>query len=323
MNDHLPLSLATRIQERMSALGLNPFSTAKKAGLGQDFVRDILRGKARNPSSERLAKLAEALEVSVPYLLGKPELEPAARGYGRDGEPLESVAALRSPGWEENQRRPRSVALPIRFELMTGAFRRSAEIQRDRGFESATIVEAYASREQWFEVVRDDGAALVAPMGALLQVAKFTDEDRAELGEGDVVIVERHHIGPNASSYLIERSVRIIHRRYPDLGLWFFEYATDDIDHWGQSDDIFRDEQNPEVVRSASEIEELLATFADDPPVPHPNSGVAPDELMETLRQLLKLRPRLVGKVLRALVPIDERAEFGLSPTPQSGRFGK
>lgn len=61
----------------MDELGLNPYQTAKKAGLGDSFVRDILRGKTRSPSSENLAKLARALETTSEWLImsdapGKP-----------------------------------------------------------------------------------------------------------------------------------------------------------------------------------------------------------------------------------------------------------
>ena len=53
----------------MAELGLNAFQTAKKAGLGDSFVRDILRGRARSPSSENLLKLASALETDIGWLL--------------------------------------------------------------------------------------------------------------------------------------------------------------------------------------------------------------------------------------------------------------
>lgn len=55
----------------MEALNLNPLSTAKRAKLGNDAVRDILRGKSGNPSSETLSKIARALGCAVADLTGE------------------------------------------------------------------------------------------------------------------------------------------------------------------------------------------------------------------------------------------------------------
>lgn len=63
-------SLQKRLRQRLDELDLKPFQAAKKAGLGESYVRDILRGKARSPSAENLAKLALALETSTEFLMG-------------------------------------------------------------------------------------------------------------------------------------------------------------------------------------------------------------------------------------------------------------
>lgn len=62
-------SLQKRVKARMDELGMNAYQTAKKAGLGDSFVRDILRGKTRSPSSENLAKLAKALELAPDWFI--------------------------------------------------------------------------------------------------------------------------------------------------------------------------------------------------------------------------------------------------------------
>lgn len=307
--------LQQRLRERMAGLGLNPFSTAKKAGLHPDYVRNILRGKARQPSAERLAKLAEALECSLAYLLGQPDPAVSPEAHDREGRPLAPPEPLVQVTFAGG--RPGILALPIRYELITSSFRPATEIRRELGFEGASTVIAYADREQWFEVVRDDGADLVAPPGSLLQVARFSDDDRPALTDGDVVIVERHLIGPDAAYYLVERSVRIIKFRYPDLGLWFFEFAASDVEHWGISDDIFRDEKNPTVkdrhdddfhrlAGLVQDIRDSSGKFDDSPPIPR-------EEIAASLRQSQKLRPRVVAKVLRALAPIDTKADFGFA----------
>lgn len=63
----------------MVALNLNPLSTSKKAKLGDDAVRDILRGKSENPSHDTLSRIAKVLGCSAADLTGedKPRRHPA------------------------------------------------------------------------------------------------------------------------------------------------------------------------------------------------------------------------------------------------------
>lgn len=62
--------LKERIKSRMEALGKNPSSVALEAKLGRSAVRDILSGKAKNPSYMTLHRIADALDCSVNYLTG-------------------------------------------------------------------------------------------------------------------------------------------------------------------------------------------------------------------------------------------------------------
>lgn len=68
--------LKKRVRARMDALKLNATETARKAGLGESFVRDILRGKTRSPSAANLDKLALALETDADHLMGKSDASP-------------------------------------------------------------------------------------------------------------------------------------------------------------------------------------------------------------------------------------------------------
>lgn len=52
----------------------NARELAEKAGVGRSFVYDVLSGKSANPTTHKLAAVAEALGVSVSFLL-----------YGEDG----------------------------------------------------------------------------------------------------------------------------------------------------------------------------------------------------------------------------------------------
>lgn len=70
-------SLHTRVTERMEALGLNALQAARNAGLGDSFVRDIMRGKVKSPSSDNMIKLAKALGTTHSWLMtGEGPVEP-------------------------------------------------------------------------------------------------------------------------------------------------------------------------------------------------------------------------------------------------------
>lgn len=330
------LTLVARIQARMQLLGLNPFSAAKKAGLGGDYVRDIIRGKVKNPSAERLGMLAEALECSLYYLLGQEEIEsrvvervpPDPEGGRRLPAPL--------PMWSPADGKPVPVLLPIRFEIMADAYRKATDVVRAPvGFEAATIPPAYIGREAWWEVVRDDSVARVAPAGSLVLVVAMKDDERDQIANGEFVIVNKRFVGPDSAFHLQERSMRRVNYRYPDLGLWFLDYAHLDASR-DETDDIWREtdptEPRKNLLEIAAEIEdpaerahyeaqisELMSSLEEasraDPKrtarlVDKVND---PEFVRDVVEKQRRWRPILVGKVIRVLTPIDPRAGFGAS----------
>lgn len=58
-----------RVRHEMERLGLNARTLSDKANLGRSFVYDLLSGKSCNPTAKKLSALAEALGVSLPYLV--------------------------------------------------------------------------------------------------------------------------------------------------------------------------------------------------------------------------------------------------------------
>lgn len=62
--------LQRRVRERMEELGVKAAPLARQLGLGDSFVRDILRGKTRSPSHDNLTKLAKALQTTPEHLTG-------------------------------------------------------------------------------------------------------------------------------------------------------------------------------------------------------------------------------------------------------------
>lgn len=65
-----PTVLQKRLRDLMEEQGLKAAPLAQKAGLGESYVRDILRGKTRSPTSDKLKLLADALDTTPAYLTG-------------------------------------------------------------------------------------------------------------------------------------------------------------------------------------------------------------------------------------------------------------
>ena len=61
--------LVTRLRTQMIRRGLNPKTLAERANVGRSFVYDILSGRSCNPTSSKIASIAEELGVSMQYLL--------------------------------------------------------------------------------------------------------------------------------------------------------------------------------------------------------------------------------------------------------------
>lgn len=72
MIEHLKDRLNRTLKER----GKKPAPFAAEIGLKSDVIRDIFRKDAM-PSAERLALIADGLDVSIDYLLGRTEVERA------------------------------------------------------------------------------------------------------------------------------------------------------------------------------------------------------------------------------------------------------
>lgn len=70
--------LAQRLSERMQTLQLNNSQLGRLSGTSESFVRDILRGKSKSPSPDKLSRLATALGRSLEWLVnGQADGSPA------------------------------------------------------------------------------------------------------------------------------------------------------------------------------------------------------------------------------------------------------
>lgn len=63
------MDMRERIRAEMSAQGLNPKSLAKKAGLNETYVRDLLEGRSQDPKLSKVLALAQALGKSLSWLI--------------------------------------------------------------------------------------------------------------------------------------------------------------------------------------------------------------------------------------------------------------
>lgn len=63
------MTLAVRIRSRLDALGLKPAAVAREAGLGPDYLRDVLRGAKKSISTDNAATLARILQCDLNWLL--------------------------------------------------------------------------------------------------------------------------------------------------------------------------------------------------------------------------------------------------------------
>jgi phage repressor protein C with HTH and peptisase S24 domain len=87
----LPTTLVDRIDARLESLQRNDREISIQASGKPDLIRDIRRGRA--PRADRLAQLADALQTTPDYLLGRSEV-PAANGQPVDEAPFTAIASL-------------------------------------------------------------------------------------------------------------------------------------------------------------------------------------------------------------------------------------
>ena len=98
-------TLKTRIQQRLTDLGLTPEGASKRAGLSRDFLRQLLHRTSGNPRANNLVKLAAALETTPTWLL---------EGEGAK----EAAAPIQRPTEEyRNEVRSAEVEVPQRLDM--------------------------------------------------------------------------------------------------------------------------------------------------------------------------------------------------------------
>ncbi|MDE3060782.1 MAG: LexA family transcriptional regulator [Pseudomonadota bacterium] len=70
MTSSVQYTIGHRLKLEMQRLGITSAELAKRADVKTSFIYDIMNGKSANPSTVKLARVAESLGVSLGYLVG-------------------------------------------------------------------------------------------------------------------------------------------------------------------------------------------------------------------------------------------------------------
>jgi len=75
MGEHPGYIVAQRVRARRRSLGWTQEELAQRTGLRQSAIARVEAGKSKNIETRTLIKLADGLDVSIDYLVGREELE--------------------------------------------------------------------------------------------------------------------------------------------------------------------------------------------------------------------------------------------------------
>lgn len=174
-------SLQKRLRVRMDMLGMNALQTAKKAGLGDSYVRDILRGKTRSPNVENIAKLAAALDTTPDWFFNQGADEAPLKRVG-DVTGLDVVGKIQAGSWVD-----RSI-------IDDSEEHEIIPVARDPRFPNA---------RQYALAVEGDSMDLEYPDGSYVTCVDFWDSGLS-IKDGYILHVERHN-GP-----LVEMTLKAV-----------------------------------------------------------------------------------------------------------------
>jgi transcriptional regulator with XRE-family HTH domain len=68
--------MARALRARMAERKIGQKELAKRAGVNETYVRDILKGRSRNPQAAKLARVAAALDCEIHDLMPDPAAMP-------------------------------------------------------------------------------------------------------------------------------------------------------------------------------------------------------------------------------------------------------
>ena len=161
-----------RLKARMSATGLNQRSLALAAGLHEDRVRNILRGRSRNPRADTVDALAQALGVPAAWLLGQ-------SAAPQPPSPVSGIAES-----------ARTMATIPELDVRTGGDTLADDRNTiaDWGFPAVWLVAMTGPRSDDIRIIEVQGNSM-----------------EPSLSSGDKVVVDRRQTVPSPPGYFVLR----------------------------------------------------------------------------------------------------------------------
>lgn len=187
-------TLQKRVKARMDLLNLNAYQTAKKAGLGGSYVRDILRGRTRVPNAENIERLAEALETTPGFLMGRDDPDSTLRTVSAKVEGVPVLGRVAANTWYTAD------------DLIDET---SDDIER------VPSVSGYPLEWQFGLIVDGNCLNKIAADGDRL-VCLDLIKSHVEISEGDLVVVERLRFG----GQMRQRTAKRVKRTTVGFELW-------------------------------------------------------------------------------------------------------
>lgn len=232
-------TLAERIQHRLDLTGTNASAASIAAGLGKDFVRDVMRGKKLKISAEAATKLADELKCSVDWLVN--ERGPIALDHVENDE-------SGTPG--------------VKFGgvVEAGAFRSNSTLNQADGYRRIPIAAdpRYPVASQFaFSVVGDSMVLAKIFEGMYVLAVDIHEWERlnGEVRDGLRVVVARTRSGEDERELTVKR-LRIFRDRFE------LQPESDDLKHtaivfpWPPKENDVAEAQIIAIVLSATQLME-------------------------------------------------------------------
>ena len=184
-----------RLRALISERGLTPRALSRALGDNPYVVRDILAGKSRNPRSDTLASIAQALDVPLSEILSEDGIAP--------------TSSVSRPS-------PLKRKIPVVGEVAAGLWREAMPFNPNDATEFLGLdVESYDQASLYALVVVGRSMDLVYPPGRYVIVAPVAETG---LRVGDYVIVERYRAG------LVETTIKELVIK--DGKAWLWPHST-------------------------------------------------------------------------------------------------
>ncbi len=96
---HPPNSIGSRLKYEMRKQGLTSTELARRSEVKTSFIYDVISGKSANPSTVKLARVADSLGISLAYLAGyEASSTPSAQGLKNQAGDYMTVTCLYADG---------------------------------------------------------------------------------------------------------------------------------------------------------------------------------------------------------------------------------